>query len=87
MSEIQKEKNVNSIETNLGENEKDKVNQNTEKKSKKHVSFSKPCYEIIDVESYKKFNEDISETRFYYVNEKKEEKEDHARANCSCNVF
>ena len=88
MSEIQKEKNINSIETNI-ENDKEKVNKenNNEKKVKKHVTFTKPCYEIIDLESYKKLNEDISETRFYYVADKKDNRNDHAKANCSCSVF
>ena len=88
MSEIQKEKNINSIETNI-ENDKERVNKenNNEKKVKKHVTFTKPCYEIIDVESYKKYNEDISETRFYYISENKPDNNDHVRANCTCSVF
>ena len=40
-------------------------------KQKKHVSFTKPVYTMIDVKSYKKLNEDISETRFYYIADKK----------------
>ena len=86
MSEIQKEKNINSIETNI-ENDKEKVNKenNNEKKVKKHVTFTKPCYEIIDVESYKKLNEDISETRFYFTPEKKIIKK--KRMNYGCNIF
>ena len=52
---------------------------------KKRVSFSKPVYTIIDVESYKKLNEDISETRFYYTPEKKIIKK--KRMNCGCDIF
>ena len=52
-------------------------------KQKKHVSFTKPVYTIIDVKSYKKLNEYISETRFYYMADKKEDNNEHAEANCS----
>ena len=51
------------------------------------MTFTKPVYTIIDVESYKKLNEDISETRFYYVADKKDDNNTHAKANCSCNIF
>jgi hypothetical protein len=71
-----KENNLNDIVNN---------NEKKEQKKQKHVTFSKPAYTIIDVESYKKYNEDISETRFYYVEERKSN--DYARANCSCNIF
>ena len=65
-----------------------KINKiNNNEKKNKHVTFSKPAYTIIEVESYKKYNEDISETRFYYVDEKKTKGNDHVRTNCSCNVF
>ena len=38
---------------------------NNQSKTKKHVSFTKPVYTIIDVKSYKKLNEYISETLLY----------------------
>ena len=83
--------NLVSIEsTNILETDKEKnsnENKNNQPKTKKHVTFTKPVYTIIDVESYKKLNEDISETRFYYVADKKDDNNDHARANCSCNIF
>ncbi len=73
------EESNNSLQT------KDTILDKEKNKSKKHVTFIKPVYTIIDVESYKKYNEDISETRFYYVPEPK--KKDHAEAFCNCNVF
>ena len=77
--DIPKEKTLNDIVKNEEKKEQKKI---------KHVTFSKPAYTIIDVESYKKYNEDISETRFYYVEENKAKgKNDHVRTNCSCNVF
>ena len=73
------EESNNSLQTKDTIVEKEKI------KQKKHVTFIKPFYTIIDVESYKKYNEDISETRFYYVPEPK--KKDHSEAICDCNVF
>ena len=67
-----------SARTNYTENNKTK---------KKHVTFTKPVYSIIDVESYKKFNEDISETRYYYVPENTFRENDYGEASCGCNVF
>ena len=79
----EKEKNIKQMkeENKISENENNNI------PKKKHVSFIKPCYEIIDVESYKKYNEDISETRFYYISENKPDNNDHVRANCTCSVF
>ena len=51
----------------------------------KNVSFGK--IEIIDVESYKKLNEDISETRFYYSPEPKINNIKKKRMNCGCKIF
>jgi len=73
------EESNNSLQT------KDTLLEKIKNKQKKHVTFIKPVYTIIDVESYKKYNEDISETRFYYIPEPK--KNDHAKAVCGCNVF
>ena len=92
LSNNQNEKNnVASIEsTNIVDVNKEKniiENTNNQLKTKKHVTFTKPVYTIIDVESYKKLNEDISETRFYYVADKKDDNNTHAKANCSCNIF
>ena len=74
--------NLVSIETtNIVEADKEKnstENKNNQPKTKKHVSFTKPVYTIIDVESYKKLNEYISETRFYYMADKKEDNNEHA---------
>ena len=43
-----------------------KINKiNSNEKKNKHVTFLNPAYTIIDVESYKKYNKNISETRFY----------------------
>ena len=85
MSILNNEKEKNIIQ--MTEENKIAENKNNNIPKKKHVSFTKPCYEIIDVESYKKLNEDISETRFYYVADKKDNRDDHAKANCSCSVF
>jgi hypothetical protein len=75
------EESNNSLQTKDTIVEKEKI------KQKKHVTFIKPVYTIIDVESYKKYNEDISETRFYYISENKPDNNDHVRANCTCSVF
>ena len=65
-----------------------KINKiNSNEKKNKHVTFSKPAYTIIDVESYKKLNEDISETRFYYSPEPKINNIKKKRMNCLCNIF
>ena len=49
--------------------------------------FSKPFFTIIEVESFKQYNEDISETRFYYnlteLNLKKKEDNNY----CKCVLF
>ena len=79
-----KSNNSNSTaKSSDNENENNEIKNND--KSKKKVSFLKPVYTIIDVESYKKLNEDISETRFYYTPEKKIIKK--KRINCGCNIF
>jgi hypothetical protein len=85
MSILNNEKEKNIIQ--MTEENKIAENKNNNIPKKKHVSFTKPCYEIIDVESYKKYNEDISETRFYYISENKPDNNDHVRANCTCSVF
>jgi hypothetical protein len=72
-----------SIKSNL-ENEKIE----NKKKNKKNVKFSKPLVKVIDVESYKKFNEDISETRYYYnYQEKKNAKKNSSQIKCICILF
>ncbi len=72
-----------SIKSNL-ENEKIE----NKKKNKKNVKFSKPLVKVIDVESYKKFNEDISETRYYYnYQEKKNAKKNNSQIKCICILF
>ena len=79
-------KKLNSLLSNL-ESEKTREETIRDNKNKKHVSFLKPVYILIDVESYKKYNEDISETRFYYnVPEKKKTKE-KKEAHCECILF
>ena len=85
MSILNNEKEKNIIQ--MTEENKIAENKNNNIPKKKHVSFTKPRYEIIDVESYKKYNEDISETRFYYISENKPDNNDHVRANCTCSVF
>ena len=68
--------------------EKEKEDNEVIKKTKKKVTFTKPVYTIIDVESYKKLNEDISETRFYYSPEPKINNNiKKKRMNCLCNIF
>ena len=68
--------------------EKEKKDNKLIKKTKKKVTFTKPVYTIIDVESYKKLNEDISETRFYYSPEPKINNNiKKKRMNCLCNIF
>ncbi len=68
--------------------EKEKEDNELIKKTKKKVTFTKPVYTIIDVESYKKLNEDISETRFYYSPEPKINNNiKKKRMNCLCNIF
>ena len=68
--------------------EKEKEDYELIKKTKKKVTFTKPVYTIIDVESYKKLNEDISETRFYYSPEPKINNNiKKKRMNCLCNIF
>ena len=72
------------------ENEKinEKINENiNQKDNKKHISFKKPFYEIIEVESYKQLNEDISETRFYYLPENKEINNKKRNVFCGCIMF
>ena len=79
-----KSNNSNSTEqTSDNEIEKKEIINNI--KQKKKVSFVKPVYTIIDVESYKKLNEDISEKRFYFTPEKKIIKK--KRMNYGCNIF
>ena len=75
-----------SIKSN---NENEKLNENIKQKdNKKHLSFQKPFYAIIEVESYKKFNEDISETRFYYGYEnKKNSITKEKKTHCVCIIF
>ena len=68
--------------------EKEKEDNELIKKTKKKVTFTKPVYIIIKVESYKKLNEDISETRFYYSPEPKINNNiKKKRMNCLCNIF
>ena len=73
------------------ENEKinEKINENiNQKDNKKHISFKKPFYEIIEVESYKQLNEDISETRFYYFyDDKKKYKTKEKKTHCVCLIY
>ena len=73
-----------SIKSNI---ENEKIIEN-KKKNKKNVKFSKPLVKVIDVESYKKFNEDISETRYYYnYQEKKNAKKNNSQIKCICILF
>ena len=65
----------------------DKIINKLNEKQVKHVSFTKPVYTIIDVESYKKLNEDISETRFYYSPEKNERNNKLRNTVCYCIIF
>ena len=88
------EKNINN-EFNFSLTESTSVISKSEKieeelkknKNKKHVLFSKPFFTIIEVESFKQYNEDISETRFYYnlteLNLKKKENKNY----CKCVLF
>ena len=83
------DKNIKKLNSLLSNYESEKTREETirDNKNKKHVSFLKPVYILIDVESYKKYNEDISETRFYYnVAEKKKTKE-KKEAHCECILF
>ena len=73
-----------SIKSNI---ENEKIIEN-KKKNKKNVKFSNPLVKVIDVESYKKFNEDISETRYYYnYQEKKNSKKNNSQIKCICILF
>lgn len=65
----------------------DEIINKLNEKQVKHVSFTKPVYTIIDVESYKKLNEDISETRFYYSPENNEKKNKKRITICGCIMF
>ena len=69
-----------SIKSNI---ENEKIIEN-KKKNKKNVKFSNPLVKVIDVESYKKFNEDISETRYYYnyQEKKKNSKKNNSQIKC-----
>ena len=62
-------------------------NKNNQSKTKKTCIFYKTCIYYNWFKSYKKLNEDISETRFYYMADKKEDNNEHAEANCSWNIF
>ena len=74
-----------SIKSNI---ENEKIIEN-KKKNKKNVKFSNPLVKVIDVESYKKFNEDISETRYYYnyQEKKKNSKKNNSQIKCICILF
>ena len=52
-----------SIISKSEQTQKEKLKRN---KSQKHVLFSTPFFTIIEVESFINYNEDISETRFYF---------------------
>ena len=88
------EKNINNeFNSSLTEStsvisKSEKIEEELKKnKSQKHVLFSKPFLTIIEVESFKQYNEDISETRFYYnlteFNSKKKEDKNY----CKCVLF
>ena len=83
------EKTLTTSTSTKSNNENEKINENiNQKHNKKHVSFKKPFYEIIEVESYKALNEDISETRFYYsYDEKKRCKNKEKKTHCVCIIF
>jgi hypothetical protein len=93
ISNIDKKTSGNSLNSNSSaktedsEKEKEKENNKLTEKIKKKVTFTKPVYTIIDVESYKKLNEDISETRFYYSPEPKINNIKKKRMNCGCKIF
>ena len=89
---LEKKNSGNSLNSNSTAktdiSEKEKEDNELIKKTKKKVTFTKPVYTIIDVESYKKLNEDISETRFYYSPEPKINNNiKKKRMNCLCNIF
>lgn len=76
-----------SIKSNI---ENEKIIENKKKnKNNKNVKFSNPLVKVIDVESYKKFNEDISETRYYYnyQEKKKNSKKNNSQIKCICILF
>ncbi len=83
------DKNIIKMNTLLSNYENEKTREETirENKTKKHVSFVKPVYTLIDVESYKKYNEDISETRFYYYGTEMRKSKYKKGINCGCLLF
>ncbi len=91
ISNIEKKISGSSLNSNSSakteDSEKEKENNKLIEKIKKKVTFTKPVYTIIDVESYKKLNEDISETRFYYSPEPKINNIKKKRMNCGCKIF
>ena len=87
------EKTLTTSVSTKSNNENEKINENineniNQKDNKKHISFKKPFYEIIEVESYKQLNEDISETRFYYFyDDKKKYKTKEKKTHCVCLIY
>ncbi len=83
------DQNIMKLNTLLSnyENEKTRVETLRDNKNKKHVTFTKPVYTLIDVESYKKYNEDISETRFYYNGPEMKKAKDKKEVFCDCLLF
>ena len=87
------EKTLTTSVSTKSNNENEKINENineniNQKDNKKHISFKTPFYEIIEVESYKQLNEDISETRFYYFyDDKKKYKTKEKKTHCVCLIY
>ena len=78
---------IASENINLNENNK-KSNKNEKNDKEKKVHFPKKFVTIIDIESYKKYNEEnTSKDPFEYmgINNKKEENKE--RLNCSCLIY
>ena len=73
-------RSLNSSKTN------DTYIKNSKEKHKKSVSFKKNCVEIINVECWKKFNEDASDEQYvnkYDINMHKKNKE----ISCTCYIY
>ena len=83
------DKNIKKLNSLLSNYESEKTREETirDNKNKKHVTFTKPVYTLIDVESYKKYNEDISETRFYYNGPEMKRAKDKKEVFCDCLLF
>ncbi len=83
------DQNIMKLNTLLSnyENEKTRVETLRDNKNKKHVTFTKPVYTLIDVESYKKYNSLNTDVEFSINDEHDYLKEEKADVKCTCFLF